>query len=133
MLQTLGRGGNWDHTAMAARGPKGPLTIYLTPLCQPGSACRFSKIYLLLLGGGMGMVVLVIVNLFSSLLHLNTDLSQRMEASFYTSSSHIEIRTQLSLFLLFSLFFLFLTGEGWGRKGCWHCKESINVFYYKYL
>lgn len=64
---------------MEARGPKGPLTITidLTPLCQPGSVCRFSKIYLLLLEGGMGIVVLMIVNLFSSLLHLNADFSER--------------------------------------------------------
>lgn len=35
-------------------------------------------------GGGMGAlgtVVLVVVNLFSSLFHLNADLSQRVEAS----------------------------------------------------
>lgn len=54
----------------------------------------------------MGMVVLVIVNLFSSLLHLNTDLSQRMEASFYyLFLPHID-RSLLSFlsFLLFSFF-----------------------------
>lgn len=78
-----------DHTAMEARGPKGPLTIDLTLLCQPGSACRFSKIYLLLLEGEMGIVVLMIVNLFSSSLHLNTDLSQREDtASYYLFLPH---------------------------------------------
>lgn len=95
VLQMLGREGNRDFTAPQARGPKGLLTVYLTPLCQPRSACRFSKIYLLLLGGGLGIVMLMIVNLFSSLLHCNTDLSQRGKPLSTTSSSHIEILTQL--------------------------------------
>ena len=95
VLQMLGRE---DFTAPQARGPKGLLTVYLTPLCQPRSACRFSKIYLLRLGGGLGIVMLMIVNLFSSLLHCNTGLSQRGRLLSTTSSSHTEILAQLSFF-----------------------------------
>ena len=121
MLQMLGREGNRDFTAPQARGPKGLLTIYLTPLCQPRSACRFSKIYLLLLGGGLGIVMLMIVNLFSSLLHCNTDLSQRGKPLPTTSSSHIEILTQLSFFLFFFFF------RGGSRECCWPYKESFTL------
>lgn len=60
--------------------------------------------------------MLMIVNLFSSLLHCNTDLSQRGKPLSTTSSSHIEILTQLFFF-----------PRGGGRECCWPYKESFTV------
>ena len=67
-------------------------------------------------------MMLMIVNLFSSLLHCNTDLSQRGKPLPTTSSSHIEILTQLSFFL--SFFF----GEGAGNAAGLIKKALLKIF-----
>lgn len=60
----------------------------------------------------MGTVVLMIVNLFSSLLHLNTDLSQRGKPLLPLPPI---LRPSLNLF--------------WGMEGecCWSCIESNDL------